>query len=146
VHVKIALENRGPVDSWDSFNKYRDKITVPVQYKIENAIKLIKKAGGISILAHPITTFLKLKKSKYKEGEKILKYLKSKGLDGIEVNQEKLTIKDKKFLHRIAEKLDFLKSGGTDFHKDNDGHREYIGKYGVPYSYVKEMKKKLSLI
>lgn len=77
----------------------------------QEAITLIKKAGGIAILAHPIT--LKLN---YDELKLEIKTLKKLGLDGIECYNSIHSPKDIKELIEIAKEYDMLITGGSDYH------------------------------
>lgn len=77
----------------------------------KEAITLIKKAGGIAILAHPIT--LKLN---YDELRIEIKKLKEVGLDGIECYNSIHSSDDIKELIKIAEEYDMLITGGSDYH------------------------------
>ena len=77
----------------------------------EECIEMILEAGGIPVLAHPIS--LKLTEE---ELVKELKYLKSIGLMGIETRHIHHTPEYTNMLERIADELDLLKTGGTDYH------------------------------
>jgi predicted metal-dependent phosphoesterase TrpH len=89
---------------------------LPIDTDPENAIKIIKKAGGIPIYAHP---FSKIKEPK--KIETLVKILKQKGIMGIEAyNQKCQTTKETKFLIKLAKKYKLLVSGGTDFHYKKD--------------------------
>ncbi|WAM32267.1 PHP domain-containing protein [Caldicellulosiruptor naganoensis] len=78
------------------------------------AIEAIKRAGGLAILAHP-HKYLYLEEGP----ENVFEELKEYGLDGIEVYHSDHTDKETRQLLEIAKKLDFLISGGSDFHGDN---------------------------
>jgi predicted metal-dependent phosphoesterase TrpH len=89
------------------FNKFR--------YSPEESIDIIKNMGkGISILAHP--GLLPFKRS---EKAQIIQYLKSLGLDGIEVFYSEHSLDETDFLKKLAAKNNLLVSGGTDFHGEN---------------------------
>lgn len=77
----------------------------------EEAIALIKNAGGIAVLAHPIS--LKLT---YDELETKIKELKKIGLDGIECYNSIHSPEDIEELLKIAEAHDMLITGGSDYH------------------------------
>ncbi len=77
----------------------------------KDAIQIIKKAGGIAVLAHPVT--LKLDNNQLEQ--KILE-LKSFGLDGIECYNNIHTQEDIEKLNLIANKLNMLVTAGSDFH------------------------------
>lgn len=77
----------------------------------EECISLIKNAGGVVSLAHPVS--LKMDRE---ELEREIAYLKSVGLDAIEVIHIHNKEEDRKFFHSLATKYQLLESGGTDFH------------------------------
>jgi predicted metal-dependent phosphoesterase TrpH len=94
--------------------------------KPEDAFSAIHAAGGKAFMAHfhlPIG----LKGYSDDEARTFLKELKELGLDGMEYFYPSYTEEDQHRCGRYIEELDFLKSGGTDFHGTN---REHI-KIGV---------------
>lgn len=81
---------------------------------MEECISLIKEAGGLSVLAHPIT----LKKSP-EELDGLVGQLVELGLDGIEVyHSDHLEENVAQYL-KIAEKYNLLISAGSDYHGFN---------------------------
>ena len=108
-------KNRG--EAGDMYTGQRSKFyekTIGLSY--QDAINLIKEAHGISILAHPAT--LKLDKE---ELEKFLVKLKDLGLDGIEVlNLAKTTFEEYNLYNSLANKYNFLKTCGSDYHNDTE--------------------------
>lgn len=77
----------------------------------EECVTLIKEAGGIVSLAHPSS--LKMDND---ELEKEIIYLKSLGLDSIEVIHINNSKENRLFYHYLAQKYNLLESGGSDFH------------------------------
>lgn len=77
----------------------------------EECISLIKEASGIVSLAHPVTLEMD-----YDELEKEIIYLKSLGLDCIEVIHTNNGSNEREFYHYLANKYNLLESGGSDFH------------------------------
>ncbi len=119
-HVARALVERGYVDEiGDAFtdqfiggggDAYVEKKKVlPLE-----AIQVILKAGGVPVIAHPHL----INHGKALDKEEIAR-LKDAGLKGVEVYQtkhdEKTTLKYKK----IAEELDLIITGGSDYHGEN---------------------------
>lgn len=86
----------------------REKIS-PVQ-----AIELIRKAGGVAILAHPLLYHLN-----DDDLDGLVSHCKEHGLQGIEVYYSTHTPAGERYVRRIAEKFDLLMSGGSDFHGVN---------------------------
>ena len=88
----------------------------------EEAISLIKKAGGIGILAHPASLNIK-------DRDTFLSFiskLADKGLDGLEAYSEMHTPEMTDFYIQAAKSLNLLVSGGSDYHGDKG---EEIGCY-----------------
>ena len=83
--------------------------------KPKKAIDLILKADGIPVLAHP-----KFINNGQEMDYKDIKEMKNYGLKGIEVYQSKHDKKAEEKYTRIAEELDLLITGGSDFHGEND--------------------------
>ena len=77
----------------------------------EDAIAMIKAAGGVSVIAHPFAS---------KRGEIIsMEYfqnLKSAGLNGVEVDHRDHSVEERFELARIAVELDFVITGSSDYH------------------------------
>ncbi len=86
-----------------------------VEFNTEECIGLIKKAGGISVLAHPSS--LNLDDDVF---EREIRRLKTLGLDGIEVdNSSKHTPLQVKKYFLLACKYGLIKTSGSDFHRSN---------------------------
>lgn len=139
---KYMLE-KGYVSSIkDAFQRYigddgpcfipREKIT-PAQ-----AVELIRQAGGVSILAHPIL---------YGYGnaslERLIAELKETGLQGIEAIYSSYTANDERLIRSFATKYQLLISGGSDFHGSNKPGLDLGTGYGkliVPESVLQAIK------
>ena len=97
---------------------------------IKRLIKIIHKAGGIAIWAHP---FWKREKI-WKIQEKAVLF-REYGLDGIEVCYSRHDQKKAFVLHKIAQESSMLETIGSDFHAFNrKGENRRIGKvltYGL---------------
>ena len=79
-----------------------------------DAVKIIKKHGGIASLAHPKKYLLD------KKLDLLVGGLKAHGLDGIEVEYPRYTDYDKSEFRQIAKKYGLIITGGSDFHGDED--------------------------
>jgi len=77
----------------------------------EKAIKIIKEAGGVAVLAHPYQT-----KLDDKALENLIKKLCSYGLRGIEVFYSKHTPEMIKRYSELADNYSLMKKSGSDFH------------------------------
>jgi hypothetical protein len=80
-------------------------------YGAKEAISLIKNAGGVTVLAHP----LQFEKS-IDNFPQVLHQLRDMGLDGIEVYYPNHSRKFRKHLISLAENLSLLVTGGSDYH------------------------------
>lgn len=106
------------------------------KYKLtpEEAIELISKAGGISVLAHPV--FINhgspLKKGKIKE-------LVNFGLEGLEVFHSKHDNEATQYYQTVARELELLITGGSDFHGENSPGVE-MGDVTVEDKFVRKLK------
>ena len=78
------------------------------------AVSLIKKNGGIAILAHPLLYHLGVEQLQL-----LIDDLKAVGLDGIEAIYSTYTTGEEQLVKRIAKENDLLISGGSDFHGEN---------------------------
>ncbi|MBQ8724887.1 MAG: PHP domain-containing protein [Oscillospiraceae bacterium] len=99
----------------DAFDRY---LTTPEFYCIERpkptaqeGIAMIKKAGGISVLAHPYT--LKLEDKSFRE---LIQKLISYGLRGIECYYSKHTPEQIRYYRSIAHEYGLISTCGSDYH------------------------------
>lgn len=115
-HFARALLENGYIN--DIEEAYSNYFNVPPLKNIQRksitpkeAIKLIKDAGGIAVIAHPIT--LKLNDE---ELDDKIKKLKTYGLDGMECYNNIHTPEDVTKLKKIARENNMLITAGSDFH------------------------------
>jgi len=94
----------------------KEKIT------LDDALKLIKGAGGQSLVAHPVS----LGYGSISEFEDILKGFIDKGLEGIEVYSSMHSQSEVNEFLRLAGKYNLIVSGGSDYHGDKG---ERLGYY-----------------
>lgn len=104
----------------------------------EKGIELIKKAGGLPVLAHPL-----LYKMSVSELRSLLTELKGYGLRGIEAMYSRNRGNDEAFVRKLANEYDLFITGGTDFHGSNKpdleiGHGE--GNLRVPVMLLENLK------
>ena len=133
-HIAKLLVAHGHVKTIkEAFNQYLDvgKIAYEKRYKIDtrDALKALRQAGGIPILAHPGEKLDNL------HFEKLLHDLKVYGLLGIEVyhpsHSKSLTNK----YYGLAQKTRLVITGGSDFHGERDmprgGYQDKMGRFGL---------------
>lgn len=126
-HIAQALVDKGYVFSVkEAFDKYISKgrpAYIP-RYKFSpnEAINLIKKAGGIAVLAHPGLI----------KNNLIVKEIIEMGIEGIEVYYpEHHPIQIDNYL-KICEEKNLLITGGSDFHGIGSGdNRSRLGCAGI---------------
>lgn len=127
-HIAQALLEKGYIKSFpEAFNKYigfgcpayaeRDKIA-PAE-----AVRLILRAGGLPVLAHPFTL---------KNPEVMISELQSNGLVGIEAHYNGYTPGETARLLDWADKYGLIATGGTDYHGLNTSNEVDIGGVDVP--------------
>ena len=108
----------------------------------EESLRVIREAGGISILAHPLLYHMS-----ENELEKMICFLKSLGLEGIEAMYSTYTDADQLYVLKLASRFGLLKSGGSDFHGTNKPSIALgtgCGRLCVPDAYLESMKDYLS--
>jgi predicted metal-dependent phosphoesterase TrpH len=110
----------------------------PKRPTAEETIKFINSIGAVPILAHPILNF------DFSEIKNALLVMKEAGLKGVETNYSTYTNEERDFITSLANKLNLLKSGGSDFHGENKPDillGKGKGKLKVPYEFLEEIKK-----
>lgn len=125
----------------EAFTRYLDTTTsfyVPRKYITpEEGIDIIRKSGGIAILAHPL--HYKFPKN---ELEQLIMRLKDAGLGGIEIKYSNNMGQDEAYVRKLANKFNLIPSGGSDFHGENKPAID-IGKgrgnLAVPYEYLEKL-------
>jgi len=111
----------------------REKVT-PSQ-----AVKLILKADGIPILAHPTLYHMSDRRL-----EKLIAELKDAGLMGIEAIYSTYTAGEERQMRELAKRYNLLISGGSDFHGSNKPKLDLATGYGklrIPASILGDIKK-----
>ena len=134
-HIAQALLEKGYISSFkDAFSKYigrgcpayvvREKLT-PVE-----AVKLVIKANGIPVLAHPYTAL---------NPEELIKELKAVGLAGMEVYYAGYLPSEMNIMLSMAEKYALVPTGGTDYHGIDAASDIAIGGTDVPIQCVEKL-------
>ena len=104
----------------------------------KKGIELIKGAGGIPVLAHPL-----LYKMSVTELHNLLAELKEYGLRGIEAMYSRNRGNDEAFVRKLAEEYGLFITGGTDFHGANKPDLEIgsgEGNLRVPVMLLENLK------
>jgi len=119
-HFATVLYEKGYVkNKQEAFDKYLDKSASCYVNKerlsLEESIKCITVAGGIPVLAHPIQLRLK-DEQEYRE---MFRFLKNKGVLGIECYTSHQTDEENALFLKLAREIGLLITGGSDFHGSN---------------------------
>ncbi len=116
-HIARVMLEKGFVASIDeAFDRYLgahgpayvDKYRIPC----EDAIGLIRGAGGIPVLAHPGL----LKPETDVPFDRMISMLKEMGIEGIEVYYPEHSVSRTEYYSDIARRYDLMVTGGSDFH------------------------------
>lgn len=115
-HIAAALLAKGYVSSHDeAFDKYLGRGGLAYVdkeiYDPAQAVALIKDAGGLAIVAHPVS--LQLKREELAE---YIAHLKDLGLDGLEAFNSSHERDQCNRLVRLAADLRLMVTAGSDFH------------------------------
>jgi 3',5'-nucleoside bisphosphate phosphatase len=136
-HVARALEERGYVKSTqEAFERYIGRGgPAYVEYEKltpEEAIEMIRAAGGLAVLAHPSTI----------EGlDAYLEALIGAGLQGLECYYGQYSDETVLGLVALADRLDLVVTGGSDYHgSEQVTYNATLGGTEVPASVVTALK------
>ena len=126
-HLADALVKKGVVKNRDeAFTQMlhnNSKYYIPHYSPLpEEAIKLIKQAGGVAVIAHPMASHRGRVISSQTFGSII-----NSGLDGIEVDHRDHTPDEKKELMNLAIEFDLAMTGSSDYH--GNGKLNVLGEY-----------------
>ena len=143
-HIARLLVDKGIVKSVEQAFQYylgKGKAAYADRFKFaaHDAIAMIREAGGMAVLAHPVNLDPSLRTM-----PALLRNLQGIGLGGIEVFYPSHTSKAVKKLKKMAVELNLLVTGGSDFHGFERSGGKTRGKHGffpVGYELVKIMKK-----
>lgn len=118
-HIALAMVKKGYAKTIDeAFTKYLKKgnscYVKRITYSPEESIRMIKDAGGVAVLAHPVYIT-----EDYEQLYTLLSELKGYGLDGVECLYNNYTKEFSNKIVEICDKLGLVKSGGSDFHGEN---------------------------
>jgi|WetSurMetagenome_2_1015567.scaffolds.fasta_scaffold114989_2 3',5'-nucleoside bisphosphate phosphatase len=135
-HIAQALLEKGYISSLkEAFEKYIGKKDHPAfversKLTPAEASRLIVKAGGLPVLAHPLTMA---------EPEAMIKHLKTAGLVGIEVYYGTYQAPDISRLLALTSKYHLIATGGSDYHGLDEATETGLGQSGVPMKAATEL-------
>ena len=119
-HFARVLMNKGYVGSHqEAFDRFLDESAPGYVEReeptLEEAIRLINEAGGVSSLAHPV----RLGKRDPEAEEDLIAQMADEGLKAIEAYHSDHTARDTERYLGYARKFGIKVTGGSDFHGDN---------------------------
>jgi len=134
-HIARAMINKGYISNIkEAFNNYIGKgcPAYVERYKLKSseAINIIKRLGGISVLAHP---------GLIREKSNIRNII-NLGIDGIEVYHSKHDDETVRYALAIASSRKLLITGGSDCHGNKINNEPILGNCTVDYKYVQKLK------
>lgn len=139
-HIAHLLVSKGYVSNFkDAFTNYLGENKPAYENKpifpVSKAIKMINKAGGVAILAHPA----------YSVTPEDLYNFIDEGLDGLEVIHPLHDDNLRNYYHSIASHYLLLETGGSDYHGTRDFDDSNFGKFTIPYSLVESIKRRINI-
>ena len=134
-HIAQAMLEKGYITSLkEAFNKYigwggpayaeREKVAPG------EATRLILRAHGLPVLAHPFTVT---------NPETKIAELKASGLVGIEVYYNSYTVEEIKKLVSLVDKYHLIATGGSDYHGADMSNETVIGGTDVPLESAEQL-------
>ena len=136
VELGLAKDIR---DAFDRYVEKGQKYYLPRNFlSIERSIEIIREAGGVPVLAHPVQ--YKLDDAGLRE---LIEHCMESGLQGMECRYSGYSVEQSKYLGRLAEEYGLIKTGGSDFHGDNKRHISIgtgTGHLEVPYKYLEKLR------
>ncbi|MCK5579697.1 MAG: PHP domain-containing protein [Candidatus Omnitrophica bacterium] len=135
-HLAFVLVQKGwASNNSEAFDKYLGEhcSTYVPKYKQtpQEAITLIKAAGGAAVLAHPMVT----------NRDELIPSLVEAGLDGVEVYYHNCSAAIYRYYEKIASKHGLAMTGGSDSHGDVKKYT-YIGKQKISCDLVEELRER----
>ena len=118
-HIARAMVAKGYVKTLDeAFDRFLTRgkpAYVPKpKWTLEEAIAAIRKAGGLSVVAHPIW---------YRDPERVVALGVAAGLDGLEVIHSDQDGQKENAFALLAARSGLLKSAGSDYHGPPEGRK-----------------------
>jgi len=137
-HLAAVLLQRGDVSSLsEAFEKYLGEgcPAYVKKFKISpyDAIALIRRAGGVAVMAHPMIT----------AKDELIPGFVEAGLEGIEAYYPYYSQASIRFYEGIAKKHHLVTTGGSDAHGKAKTNT-FIGKVRIPYDHVEQLKERIS--
>ena len=136
-HVAQAMVERGYIASvrgaFDGYlNDGGTAFVARPHISLEDAVQMIKHAGGAAVLAHPVYA---------KDYERLLPRLAEIGVVGFEAHYANFDAETRQRLLSLADRLGLLPCGGSDYHAFGAPGEQLPGSAGPPLSIVAELER-----
>jgi len=134
-HIASVLNDMGVVSElkeafWQFLAEGKPAYEPKADFTVAQALKVINRAGGVAVLAHP---------ARYFTQDELSKIIKT-GIDGIEVLHPSHDKEMINFYRKTASQYWLLATGGSDYHGNREYDDENFGKYIMPYTVVDSIK------
>ena len=106
----------------------------------EDAVLMLRKNGAVPVMAHPTYSQIKSSRGEVQELDVTIKKLKENGLVGVEVFYGDYTPDQVANLKRIADDLDLIPCGGSDYHGSGNPGEPEPGTVGPPMDTVERLE------
>jgi 3',5'-nucleoside bisphosphate phosphatase len=148
-HVAMSLLEAGHVSSWDeAFERWigRGRPAYVERYKLapEEAVRLVRRAGGLPVLAHPYIYSRNGEKKADMDLKHWLPRLQRAGLAGIEVYYPNYPRRVRRRLLELAAGRGLAVTGGSDFHGGPVGSG--LGRVVVPWAAWESLERRHQLM
>lgn len=135
-HIAAVLVNKGYVaTSKEAFLRYLSDEAIDdledFYYPLNEVIEVVKRAGGVSIIAHPGRLYSDVE----------LDEMVQMGIDGIEIVHPSHSHPIQQHLDEFAKKHNLLKTGGSDFHGKEKQYYNRFGIFGITLEEVEKIER-----
>ena len=106
----------------------------------EDAIRMLRRNGAAPVMAHPTYSQIKSSRGEVQQLDTTVRQMKEYGIAGIEVFYGDYTPDQVAHLKRIADELDLIPCGGSDYHCSGNPGEPEPGSVGPPMETVSRLE------
>ena len=106
----------------------------------EDAIRMLRRNGAVPVMAHPTYSQIKSSRGEVQQLDTTVRQMKEYGIVGIEVFYGDYTPDQVAHLKRIADELDLIPCGGSDYHCSGNPGEPEPGSVGPPMETVSRLE------
>ena len=144
-HIAQAMVEAGHVRyPRDAFDKYIGRNGAAYAERIKltpsEAVGILRANGAVPVMAHPTYSASKSDRDEVDQLRDIVTELKDAGLAGMEVHYGDYTPQQVDYLARLAEELDLIPCGGSDYHASGNPGEPEPGSVGPPPETVEALR------